>query len=509
MKKMMKKLIAMAAALVMIVTLLPAVGVNAEQTITENSGSVTVNKRVKDGNDTDYVAGAVFSFYKVASLKAGENGTYRKWELTNDFNSLGLTSDDLVGISTKDLEEKISEAVGLTDYKKEGGVSAIATVTTNNTGTAKAENLELGYYLVIETTTPDGYVASKPFFVAVPMTVTTTKGDVTTSTWNYNIEVEPKNEKIPDVTKDSDVETAGVGDPVTYTITGSTVPSYDLTAYDKNSLKYIITDELSRGLTYNAQNANFSIVAKASGISDVTLLPSEYTLTPPSVDNNNKMTISLTPDAIVKYAGKSIVVTYTVTVNENAIVGIGEDENGILNKVKLEYTNNPDGSTDGSETEKKVYSFKIKVNKTGEEDLPLAGAKFGLYTDKACTDGNKVAEGTSTSEGIVDFGKSIKAGEYYLKELVAPDNYTLLTSPIKVVISDADANKDDYDFNYTVNNGTSQKVDNNGIIIVNVENQKGFSLPETGGMGTYLFTIGGIVIMAGAAFALIAMKKRA
>lgn len=96
-----------------------------------------------------------------------------------------------------------------------------------------------------------------------------------------------------------------------------------------------------------------------------------------------------------------------------------------------------------------------------------------------------------------------------MKELVAPEKYTLLTSPIKVVISDADANKDDYDFNYIVNNDTSQKVADNGIIIVNVENQKGFTLPATGGMGTYLFTIGGIVIMAGAAFALIAMKKRA
>ena len=50
---------------------------------------------------------------------------------------------------------------------------------------------------------------------------------------------------------------------------------------------------------------------------------------------------------------------------------------------------------------------------------------------------------------------------------------------------------------------------NNIYFKFEVENQKGFSLPETGGMGTYLFTIGGIVIMAGAAFALIAMKKRA
>ena len=40
-----------------------------------------------------------------------------------------------------------------------------------------------------------------------------------------------------------------------------------------------------------------------------------------------------------------------------------------------------------------------------------------------------------------------------------------------------------------------------------VVNNKGFNLPATGGMGTYLFTIGGLVIMAGAALLLIASKK--
>ena len=41
-----------------------------------------------------------------------------------------------------------------------------------------------------------------------------------------------------------------------------------------------------------------------------------------------------------------------------------------------------------------------------------------------------------------------------------------------------------------------------------VVNNKGFNLPATGGMGTYLFTIGGLVIMAGAALLLIASKKK-
>ena len=67
----------------------------------------------------------------------------------------------------------------------------------------------------------------------------------------------------------------------------------------------------------------------------------------------------------------------------------------------------------------------------------------------------------------------------------------------------------DYDFSYSLNNEEDKTISDDGIITVNVRNNKGFSLPSTGGAGTYLFTIGGIVIMAGAAFALIAMKKRA
>lgn len=47
-----------------------------------------------------------------------------------------------------------------------------------------------------------------------------------------------------------------------------------------------------------------------------------------------------------------------------------------------------------------------------------------------------------------------------------------------------------------------------GVVPVGLQNKSGFNLPATGGMGTYLFTIGGLVIMAGAALLLIASKKR-
>ena len=55
---------------------------------------------------------------------------------------------------------------------------------------------------------------------------------------------------------------------------------------------------------------------------------------------------------------------------------------------------------------------------------------------------------------------------------------------------------------------TGFKAEGDGYVSTTVTNNKGFNLPSTGGMGTYIFTIAGLVIMAGAAFLLIASKKR-
>ena len=48
----------------------------------------------------------------------------------------------------------------------------------------------------------------------------------------------------------------------------------------------------------------------------------------------------------------------------------------------------------------------------------------------------------------------------------------------------------------------------NGVVKLNVVNKKGFDLPTTGGMGTWMFTIGGLVLMAGAVVVFISSKKK-
>ena len=500
MKKLWKKLLAVTTAVMMAITLLPAMA-NAESTITDPQakGSLTINKTTnKKDADGKYpgLGGAEFTIYKVASLELGTNGKYKSWKLTTDFVRLSLTPDTLGSISTADLEAKANEAKKIAaDLTGQSQTTADGTGETRK-GEATFSNLELGYYLVVETKTPSKYVASKPFFVSIPETVTTADG----STWNYNVSVSPKNQGIPDTDKVPDKKTVGVGDEVTYTITGPTVPNYD-EAYNETTLKYEITDTLSTGLTFAKDKADLKVYT--TDVNSPLVEDRDYTFEYDSTAN--KITISLILSKIRDLKGEAIHVKYTVTVNENAVVG----SDGTINKAEVEYTNNPDGTTDGSKKEVKVYSFKIKINKKKDNGSPLKGATFGLYRDAACAD--KIAEATSSDDGVINFGDASKlaAGTYYLKELQAPSGYSALTSVVKVVISTATPNDNTtYDFKYSMNEGEENNVGEDGVISLDITNNKGFNLPATGGMGTYLFTIGGLVIMAGAALLLIASKKR-
>ncbi len=500
MKKLWKKLLAVTTAVMMAITLLPAMA-NAESTITDPQakGSLTINKTTnKKDADGKYpgLGGAEFTIYKVASLELGTNGKYKSWKLTTDFARLSLTPDTLGSISTADLEAKANEAKKIAaDLTGQSQTTADGTGETRK-GEATFSNLELGYYLVVETKTPSKYVASKPFFVSIPETVTTADG----STWNYNVSVSPKNQGIPDTDKVPDKKTVGVGDEVTYTITGPTVPNYD-EAYNETTLKYEITDTLSTGLTFAKDKADLKVYT--TDVNSPLVEDRDYTFEYDSTAN--KITISLILSKIRDLKGEAIHVKYTVTVNENAVVG----SDGTINKAEVEYTNNPDGTTDGSKKEVKVYSFKIKINKKKDNGSPLKGATFGLYRDAACAD--KIAEATSSDDGVINFGDASKlaAGTYYLKELQAPSGYSALTSVVKVVIFTATPNDNTtYDFKYSMNEGEEKNVGEDGVISLDITNNKGFNLPATGGMGTYLFTIGGLVIMAGAALLLIASKKR-
>lgn len=288
-----------------------------------------------------------------------------------------------------------------------------------------------------------------------------------------------------------------VGSTISFKVTG-TVPSYDLDMY--KDIAYTLTDTLSTGLSYVENSA----VVKVDDTVNDTVKPSFA---------SNTLTFALDETNIASYLGKEITITYNATVTADAVTGA----NAFENKIELEYTNTP-GETKKTEpkiTHMYTYDFTNELKKVDEKDAPLAGAIFTLYTDAECKTPfhykNSDAAVTSTStagEGAeaayIDF-YNLPAGTYYVKETQAPTGGYQLTGKIfkiEIVPDKNEKNEPTEDATITITDLST------GRPATEVINTKLSALPSTGGMGTYLFTIGGVVIMAGAAGLLIAKRRR-
>ena len=297
-----------------------------------------------------------------------------------------------------------------------------------------------------------------------------------------------------------------------------------------------------------------------------TTAESPVTATRPN-DANNPVTFNLNFDydelhdnSDIRYT--KLIVTYTATANgEIDVVGDGEgaekNETGNVNTAYLDYNNNPYEATatswqTASDTAT-VYTYGIKVDKksdTQDEDGKyteyLPGAEFTLTKKDGTTPINFVytgdagttkgtyrvatqAEITNASDNIEttttlivgdeDSGNEGKlsisgldVGTYILKETKAPAGYNLLSQPKKFTITDDENNIAGEDaLNKNTPDGIiddEEGVEDDGYISFDVINTKGFTLPTTGGMGTVLFTAGGVVLMGAGLVLLVVFLRR-
>lgn len=222
--------------------------------------------------------------------------------------------------------------------------------------------------------------------------------------------------------------------------------------------------------------------------------------------------------------GKNYSGSFTVEESDN-YGGIRElklDDTGTINYNGHRYSMiAPDGTTTISGTTYTVtYSTsgnryiitntkstqKIKILKTrhaeGTSDIYLKGAEFTLLDNN----GNKVTIGTNTNgtyisdeSGLVLEG-DITCGTYILTEVKAPSGYTKLADPITVTVNDD---------GITVSENTNVKIEKqNNTYIITVANNLLYELPHTGGPGIFLYMIGGMLLMGGAAWILYKNKRR-
>lgn len=353
-----------------------------------------------------------------------------------------------------------------------------------------------------------------------------------------------------------------VGDIVTYRL-DVTIPIYPEAGPGETIYKtFNVGDTMGEGLTWDKKVAvywseNGIMHTKKEGEGDdqkevpdpkYLVDASNYTLATPETDEDLEDDITfevqfnydkLTTDDHYRTA-KYVHVVYNATLNEDAF-----KEDALGNKAYVGVNTNPydDGSYETTTTEEDVYTYGIDVTKVDANDLvALLGAEFKLYSDDTCTKEIKFvgSDGVYTKAldqesagvtletnglGQITLG-GLDVGTYYLKEVKAPDGYQLPNDKdavTTIVLTDdkigtGDGAEDGEDG--ILDQGTS-KVDgtmivtdattvNGKVISFKLGNEKpGFELPTTGGMGTVLFTAGGLVIMAcGAALVLVTLKKK-
>lgn len=378
-----------------------------------------------------------------------------------------------------------------------------------------------GYYLIKNTSVGEGEVFTDYILRVV--------GDV---------KVNPKSGK-PTLDKQIRHNETGVWGVVGDNQIGDTVEFRTLTTVPIVSgyteYTYVIHDEMSAGLTSNVRS-NEDVTIK---VNDETVLDKNYYTVTVDEVNTNKFTVTVDVLNAIKdgkmVEGNTLYTYYTGILNEKAkVYNDGKQDN----KAYLEYSNNPhDHATTNSTPVKVVYdwTFKMGVKKVdGADGTPLTDAKFVLSKEKNCDLGAIGDDGQPhNTENLISLIKNsdgsytvapagyngsvvnvITAGDitinglddatvYYLYETKAPAGYNRLTAAVRFEITAtySDAGDNCTSVTATVNNDVQSSVS------VNVRNNKGSTLPSTGGIGTTLFYVIGGVLMAVAAVLLVTKKR--
>lgn len=484
----MKKKILKIMPIIMVVSLMIGLSINVfaagSNTVTINTGSYDVN-------------GVTFNAYKVFDVtKSGTDTKHYGYTMTEDFKSFfsSLTPSITSNQDAYEYVHKNQTAIAnelKTFIDKDNTITATST-TTKSGETITLSSLDDGYYIIIPT--GEKYA---------PNLITVTGNENKT----VNLKgVEPTVDKKVD---NAEWISAQIGDTVTFTVE-SIVP--DMTGQEEYHFQLV--DTLSNGLTISQENYELSVK-----INGTPLQNKDYSAT--ITDKNDAGTeLKVVIKDFKSYAnkaGEKIIFEYKAVLNEGAVIVTDQAKN----TAKVEYGNNADSLTSSKEDVTYIKTHELTITKKAEtnDGVALADAEFELYRNGVTNaiqfikdnsdDGNNVyhvaslteiADGTKNKITTVESPESgtivikgLDAGKYTLKETKAPAGYNSIEDTSITITATSD------------NNGEKVTVTGNKITVIN---KSGTELPSTGGIGTIIFTVGGVVIIGAMIVVSVISKKK-
>lgn len=487
--KLIKKIAAIMLSVMMVLGMASVVSAaeSGAAAAPTGNGKITINNAIP---------GQTYKIYRILELESfsgtGDTGNYAykvadRW---NDFITTGEGKDYLK------IEDGYVNWIGETDkvriaeFAKKALAYAIekkidCTAKTAATTTVAFNNLPLGYYLVDSSA---GALCS--------LNTTATE-----------VEIQEKND-VPSVEKkvqeDSKVNTADEWGESNTADIGQTVNFQTTITAQQGAQNYVLHDKMEAGLTFGG---TVTVTKNGKNVDATNYTLKIATDSSANVTDGCTFEIEFTQSFCNTLGSNDqIIVTYSATLNENAIIA----GTGNVNETWLKYGDS--STTTHSTTTTKTYSIPVfKYTMKGNTETALAGATFTLSKNQdgknpinlVKTSAENAAEGTyrvaKTGEsGTVttvttpDSGKfkiqGLDADTYYLTETQQPAGYNKLSAPIKIKIDDAGAV-------FILKNSANGTETSEAITdYVKVLNNTGTILPTTGGNGTSLIYFLGAVL---------------
>lgn len=483
----------------------------------------------------------------LAALKA--DATIGALEGMEDAADAAAVAAALDGV---DAETAAAFADVVSDY-----LAAAPTGDTNTMtgGTYVIEGLPAGYYLVKDKDdTLDGTADTATDYIVQVLgnvAMEPKDSDIPTVLKKvYDEEFAVNDEEGTYGTGYNDVADWDIGDRVPFKLIAAVPQNID--SYEEYT--FIFHDTLSAGLTLDPESLHVYVTETTNANINEFLPQNEDLYDVSDVDVDGSFTVTIPNIKALDshdHPANYIIVAYDAFLNENAEIGL----DGNPNSVSLEFSNDPNGEGTGQTTEDTVIVFTYELDGTkvdgANHETTLEDAQFvllnGAKTRVARVANGKFVEwvepdeikngltgndtlkmGQLTKEDFINGGglvitsdadgtfkiAGLDDGTYYLREIQAPAGYNLLEEDVKLVITATTANGQDWNsgiatdaltgLTISVNDGELQPGNTDtGIVNVTVENNRGATLPETGGMGTTLFYIIGGLLVVGAGILLV------